>query len=439
MIPDDLLKSYVENPHLLGHYLGYTDLIPLHSEWIVDAWLNDDCYAMQAHRNSYKTTSILIVGAIWYLLFFDPNATILIIRKAEEDAKKVIQAIQKHFLSKEIKYITKQLYGIEDLKTSRWSALGFTTALKKTITPENTIDCKGLTGNITGSHYDFIFPDDIISRKDRIYPKEREYTIDVIRELKNIIKEDGKIFYSGTPWHKMDGWKVIERSDRPIKKYPIGTVSIKGFLKKELNAKIAELKQGNTESLYTANYLLKHISDEARVFTDPVYVPWREDFRPTAYLDPAYDGDSTTALSLLVEFENYHGDIDYCLRGYVWHESVIDVYDEIVDILKQYYAGIMYIETNADKGLSVRDLSKKHPLVEPVWEKENKDVKIVGYGKQHWTKIKVAEDCQEEYILQILDYQPKQKPNDAPDSLTSLMRQMGFSNEEDFGMSRYSR
>ncbi len=414
-------ELFMRNPHLFGHYLGYHDLIPLHSEWIIEAWTVKDIKSMMAHRNSYKTTAILIVGAIWWLLFHNPNETILFIRKAETDAQKILTAIKMHLESPRVLEIVYKLYGIKSLKTDTWSSKSLKLAIKTETTPEGNIEAKGSTAAITGSHYGKIFPDDIITLKDRVSKAEREWIKDFIRELRNIKKEDGEIFFSGTPWHKLDGWSIIP----PPKVYPIGSVPIKGFMPDQIEAKRAELREGTTISLYTANYELKHISDGMSLFPEPVYGDWPDGLSPIAYIDPSYQGDNTTALTIGARVE----DTAYC-RGYVWDENIIDLYDTIIDKLKRYNCGTVYIETNADKGLSKRDIALKWPSVEGIHESENKHIRIVTFAIKYFRDIIWANDSDDRHMNQIIDYQEGQDPDDCPDSLAGLMRQLGFSDNQ---------
>jgi hypothetical protein len=426
-VTENDIKLFADNPHLFGHFLGYKDLIPIHSEWIKSAWLGK-AKAMQAHRNSYKTTSILVVGAIWYLLFFRPSDTILVIRKAETDAQRIIKTIKAHLESQKVVDVADKIHGnIKTLKTQNWSNSSITISIKKTKTPEGSIDAKGTTSAITGSHYDRIIPDDIITLKDRVSRAERDWVKDFVRELRNIIKEGGKIFFSGTPWHKDDAWSIMPT---PLL-YPIGTVNIKGYTKDKIKDKISELRAGTTRSLYCANYDLKHIDDEDKIFTEPNRGRWPYKFSVlVAWLDPAYSGKNTNALTIIGKSADEDTEGEWFVRGFVWNKNVVDIYDDIVEKLKMYNVGNLYIESNADKSLSAKDMRKKYHSVIPKWEKQNKHMKIISYAKQHWHKLNFADDCNNEYLNQILDYVEGEEPDDAPDSLAAVMRELGFSGHQ---------
>jgi hypothetical protein len=431
----DVIEKFIEKPHIFGQYLGYEDLIDIHSTWIYSGWISTKDKSLQAHRNSFKTTSILIVGILWYLLFWDRNATILVIRKSDLDAQKIVETIRQQLESKEIQIISEFLYKTPILKTENWSRRSLTIAIKETKTPEGSIDSKGTTSSVTGSHYDFIFPDDIITLKDRVSKAERDWIKDFIRELRNIKKEGGKIFFSGTPWHRDDGWTIIPE---PIK-YPIGSIDIKGFYKEEIESKIIEIKEGTTRSLYCANYDLKHVDDEDKIFTEPIYKKWPDNFKIlVGWLDPAYSGKNTNALTLLGQSNDVDTKDQWFFRGWVWAKNVVDIYDDIIAKMKLFKAGTLYVESNADKGLSIKDLKQIYPLVRGKWEKQNKHMKIISYAKQHWKKLICAFDCDMDYLNQILDYQEKEEPDDAPDSLAALMREMGFSGYRKQSAPKYS-
>lgn len=418
-------KLFRDVPHVFGHYLGYKDLIEQHSEWIYDAWIYDTP-SMQAHRNSYKTTSILILGFVWYNIFINQDETCLFIRKARDEVWKIIKAIKNIFESKNVEYIMTELDLIkpgQSIKTDNWSNGSITLSTKRTVTPEGSLDGIGMGGAITGSHYDKIFPDDIITLKDRVSKAERETTKDYVRELRNIIKEGGKLFFSGTPWHKDDAWNIIPEP----KIFPIGSLPIKGYTDDKIEEKKTELRSGTTSSLYAANYELKHIASEDVIFNDPKFDIWADEFRILCgWVDPSYSGNNTTAMSMLGQSkdERWH------VRGWVWTNSIEECYEEIVENMKRYKAGTLYVEVNADKGMSKRDLLKLYPTVEGRHEKENKHVRIIGYAKKHWDSLHFAHDCQSEFLNQILDYQEGEEPDDAPDALAGIMRELGFTSED---------
>ena len=119
------------------------------------------------------------------------------------------------------------------------------------------------------------------------------------------------------------------------------------------------------------------------------------------------------------------------VRGWIWPDSVEACYDRIVAILNQHKCGTLYVEANADKGFSARDLALKWPAVIARDESMNKHIKIVSFLKKNWHSITFAEDCQDEFLNQILDYIEGQEPDDAPDALAALLREMKIYDQSD--------
>ena len=412
------LTRLYANPHELGVLLGYDKLMPIHSEWIrymFDA-PGGTTRVLQAHRGSYKTTA-LVVGMIRDLLF-NPERTHAVIRKSFTDAQKIAAEIQQHFDREPLRKIF-MLMGIADPKGEVWKTDTFNVATKLNVTKERNVECYGIGTAITGAHHDVIHLDDIVTVQDRMSKVEREKTKQQYYEYVNVAmtKKDGMISVSGTPWHKEDAYSVMPD---PLR-YSIYDVK-QAILTDE---QIAKIKSVIPASLFAANYELKHIADENHMFANPVYGEWetRKDhiIRTCAYLDPSYTGTNTTALAMITQTRaGIHA------RGWVWTNDVTELYARIVAILKEYKCGTLYVEENADKGFSKRDIQKLYPATTGVYESENKHVKIVSFLKQNFSRLIFAVDSDPMFMEQITDYQEGQEPDDAPDALAALIRAMNL-------------
>jgi len=403
-----LAQKILSKPHLLGHYLGFTKLNNIHSKWIIDTWTSPTDYVLQAHRNSYKTTAVLIVGAIWYLLY-KPETTILIVRKEYEGAASILNAISKLYHSEEMKALYKEM-GYKDYSLTENKKDTLTLSLKKNVSKEGNIETMGIGGAITGRHYDKIFCDDIETLKDRVSPAERKKTKDFIMELINVKKHGGTIVVTGTPWHKDGVYGILPNSVN----YPLGTIDIPE-LTPEL---VEEIRRRTTPSLFAINYLLKHIADENKIFAEAQFLHWRKGINGViAHVDAAYSGSHHTALTLLQVIEG-----KIIIKGWAWRESIVNLYTKIANILTEYECGTVWMEDNADKGLGREGLMKVYPNVMGYHEKENKHNKIIIHLKGKWPEVYFDYDCQEEYLNQILDYEEGEEPDDCPDSLASLIR-----------------
>ncbi len=408
----EILEAWNYNqPHEFAKMLGRQKLTEIHSKWIKLIFDNDKPYVLQAHRNSYKTTAIAI-GIVWRLIV-DPERTFLYCRKSRTDAQSVIREVRQYLESDGIRLLFRDLHGVDDIRGPIWGEERFTISAKKRITKEPSVECVGLGGAITGKHPDHIIGDDLATIEDRVSKAEREWTRLFVGELFNLPnRPHGKVDLIGTPWHPDD----LFRDRPPDDRFPIGSTGIE-FTEAEIEG---FKKQGR--SLYAANYELVHVSDENRIFKDQKEIDtWPKCRRVIGYLDPAYEGDNTTALTILGDD---HIQARWIVAGYVWRQNVVTLYSEIVNRMKAHGAGSLTVETNADQGAAVRDLQQIYPAVSGRRESDNKHVRILSEILHEWDKIYFIKGIQPEYMNQILDYQEGQEPDDAPDSLAGALRQL---------------
>jgi len=428
---DAHLQAIVRHPHLLGHIAGKTKLGELHSSWIRYMW--DGCVdrALMAHRGSYKTTAMAI-GVVRNMLFF-PDERIAVVRKTFTDASEVVAMIAEIMELPEIIALFHFAHGIRPrARTRREGKLLYN--FKRTKTPEVSVTAHGLDGSLVGHHYDRIWLDDVITLKDRVSKAERQRSKEVIREINTNIIDPGKpVMYTGTPWHKDDGWNVIlyDSDGNPILDCPKYPVSACGILSPE---DVAKKKRTTTPFLYAANYDLEIEAENDLLFRDPVYGKW--DYLAIgckAHLDAAFDGDHTCALTFITSLGNdrLQG------KGWVYPGNVKDWIPEISRLCKIHKVQILYNETNADKGFVADKLKEYGVPVETYPEIQNKHVKISSYGYEVWPDIIWSDDTEDEYMEQILDYRAGQEPDDAPDSFASCVK-YGFKMSSRFDDNLYN-
>jgi len=272
---------------------------------------------------------------------------------------------------------------------------------------------------MTGQHYDRIFTDDIVTVDDRTSRAEREQIKNLYLELQNIINRDGRIYNTGTPWHKEDAFTVMPEAIK-YDCYSTGIMS-----DEEISAKKEQLPP----SLFAANYELRHIAAEDVIFSDPIL---HGDITkiaqsPFSHIDAAYGGADYTVYTIVKKTEN-----KYFVFGKIWPKAVDDCIDEIIALRKKYMIGRIYCENNGDKGYLRKELRKRGERVTDYWEDMNKYLKIVTYLKFEWKNVVFVDGTDPEYIEQILDYNEYAEHDDAPDSLASMIRVLwGMKNEED--------
>ena len=143
-----------------------------------------------------------------------------------------------------------------------------------------------------------------------------------------------------------------------------------------------------------------------------------------AYLDTAFGGGDTTALSIGCKANGL-----YYVIGYVWNESVVKLYDVIIDRLKKHNVGTLHVENNACKGLTCREFIRKGwASVQGVYEKTNKHNRIVSFLLGNHDKIRVHKQTDIDYLGQLYGYsETGDSPDDSPDSMAGLIRALSIS------------
>ena len=393
-------------PYKYGHAVGFTKLEALHNEWLNDMIFGEDDETLQAHRGSYKTTCDSVAFAIICILY--PNDKTLFMRKTDNDVKEVITQTARILKHPVTAQIVNAIWGV-DLRLIKQSATEITTNLTNDPRGTSQLVGMGIGGSLTGKHFDRIFTDDIVNVEDRTSKAEREHTKLVYQELQNVINRGGRIFNTGTPWHKDDCFTLMPN---PIKwDYKrTGLIDDSG---------IAKLKEKMLPSLFAANYELRHIAAEDVIFTNPVTGGDASKVEQSnhCHIDAAYDGADYTAFTICRKV----GDTYYVL-GKLWRKHVDDCEDEIIAIHNKFNAGRVYVETNADKGYLAKDLRKRGLRVIDYAESTNKFIKITSYLKAEWKHVVFVDGTDADYIEQVTDYNENADHDDAPDSLASIIR-----------------
>jgi len=422
---DETVRIVANEPHKLGWLIGFDKLTPLHSEWIRYIWDSNDKRALQSFRGSYKTTAIVITGSVRWMLF-RPNDRILLTRKTFKTSAEVIKAIQQAMQLQQIQELFKLVHGKYPIPiTDREGDLKYN--FKSTITPEGNMTATGIDSGLTGKHFDKIINDDVMTLKDRISRAERMRTIEMLYEINTNIIDPGKGSGTiGTPWHREDGWKIV-RSICPIAQYPISMYSVCPYSKRVIISQEEIEKKRNTTTpyLYAANYELELQKDESLLFSEPVYsTGWNFSAgNVMAHVDAAYDGSHYCALTIAAPIRGSGDKTYYQAVGFVYSGNIQDWYGEIERLCKKYHVNYIYEETNADKGMSARDLSGRGLRVKTYSEGQNKHLKISTCLYKVWRYIEWSPETDDEYMAQVMDYREGSQPDDAPDSAASLFRE----------------
>lgn len=407
---EELVSFLYRCPKDIAVAIGYEKLTDLHNEWIRDMVFGEKDKTLQAHRGSFKTTCICIAFAFICVLF--PALRTIFLRKTDDDVAEVMRATAAILETDYFKSIAMTLYGIELVVNNTYGWVS--TNLKLGVSGAAQVVGLGCGGSLTGKHADRVFTDDIINVKDRVSAAERERIKLIYQELQNIRNRGGRIFNTGTPWHKDDAFQLmpnIETHDC----YSTGLMT---------REEIQTVRASMSPSLFAANYELKHIADEEAMFSEPRFFSDPAMLRDgIGHIDAAYGGADGTAFSAV-------NVVDGVIYAYIrlWQgKHVDDCLGEIIKLCKALRVGTIYNERNSDKGYLNKAIRLKgHPSIGYA-EDTNKFIKISTHLRSVWESVRFL-DCDTypldaDALNQILDYNENAAHDDMPDSLASIIRQ----------------
>ena len=388
--------------------MGFKDLTELHNEWLRQFLFSKYDITLQAHRGSYKTTTLSLAIAIHTLI--KPNETVIYMRKTDSDVREIARQVVKLLSTGAFQEMAQTLHG-KTLVFNRYSGSEIDTNLHSGNLGASQILGLGLGTSITGKHADIVITDDIVNVNDRKSKAERDRTKLAYQELQNIKNRGGRFINTGTPWHIEDCFTLMPN----IQRYDCYSTGLMG------QEEIDDIKSKMTPSLFAANYELRHIPSDEIIFADP-----NVNGDPTmiqqgiSHIDAAYGGDDFTAFTICKVRDG-----KFYIYGRVWRKHVDDVMDEIVKLHTEFMAGRMLAEDNGDKGYLVKEIRRRYQLrAFSYHEYMNKDLKITTYLKAAWKDVVFVAGTDKEYIQQICDYTEEAEHDDAPDSAASIIRQL---------------
>lgn len=394
------------HPADFGRMLGFDKLTDTHNQWIIKMAYGRGDHTLQGHRSSYKTTCLSIALALIIILL--PNKRTMFMRKTDDDVKEIIKQVKNILVNPKTQYFITCVYGV-NLKLNVDNSTEIMTNLTTDIKGTSQLVGIGTGSSLTGQHYDYIFTDDIVNVKDRVSRAERDRIKTVYQELINIKNRGGRIFNTGTPWHKDDAFTLMPEAEK-WDCYKTGLIS---------SEELKEIKDSMAPSLFAANYELRHIAAEDVIFDNPVTGGdiTKVLNAPVVHVDAAYGGEDYTALTIAQKTEG-----KYYIYGKLWHKAVDECMNDINADMKRLLAGRIYCETNADKGYLAKAFRENGARVSTYAETMNKYIKIVTHLKGDWKNVVFVQGTDQEYIDQILDYNEYAEHDDAPDSAACAIR-----------------
>ena len=403
------IQAIFNDPIILAREIGFTRLKPINNTWMREMIYAQQDETLLGHRNSYKTTCLSF--SIAFIMVTQPEKGIIFMRKTDSDVKEIIEQVRKILESDAMFAFAVDLYENEKpYVITKANATELHTSLYNGPRGATQLRGFGTDSSITGKHVDIIFTDDVVNIKDRVSHAERERIKRLYMELQNIKDADGgRIFNTGTPWHKEDAISIMPN----VKRYPYSETGIL------TPGKIAELRASMTPSLFAANYELQHIAAENALFSvSPKFDSAEEKlYNGIAHIDAAYGGEDGTALTL----GRVDGDTLY-MYGKLWQGHVKNLLPQVEQICKRFRCAPIHCEINADKGYLASDMQRMGMVAKMYSENMNKYLKISTYLFKWWPNIVWIEGTDPEYLNQIMDYTEDAAHDDSVDSASCIAR-----------------
>ena len=402
------LQVLLEHPERIGIGVGFTELTPMHGEWIRQMVFGEGDYTLQAHRGSYKSSCLAVSIALLMVLY--PKRNIIFMRKTDSNVAEMMTMVSKIMGQPLLQGITGTIYH-KPLVITAESLDHISTNLWKSPMGAYQLQGYGMRASITGKHAFYVITDDICNVDDRISRAERQHTIAQYDELQNIRNRGGRIINLGTPWHKDDVFCRMENIHR-YDCYQTGLLT---------SEQTDRLRASMSPSMFAANYELKHIAAENAFFTTPpVFTDDPEVLRDgISHVDASYGGEDCTAFTC----GKRTGNTIY-LYGRLWHSHIDRVLDQIIEEADRMMCWPMYCEDNGDKGFLCKEIRRREHYARQYTERQNKVIKISSFLRKWWPNIVFVRGTDQEYINQIMDYTEQAEHDDAPDSAAVVCRRL---------------
>lgn len=161
-------------------------------------------------REHLKTT-IFTVGGNLQDIATNPDITILLLSATEKLVKNAVKAISDVVIyGEKFNYFFPEVRPQDPGKMTK-SAYRFTVN-RKSINLDPTIEAAGILGEITGSHFDKIDYDDVVTWKNCDSEEKRQKLKGKIDYTLSIMKREGKRIFKGTKYEEDDYYSLIFKS-----------------------------------------------------------------------------------------------------------------------------------------------------------------------------------------------------------------------------------
>lgn len=388
------IKSFAEFCETAGFHLPYPQQVEL-MEFVV----NETVGRLLLGARGYGKTDYGVIAGVAYKIYLDPTFTVLLITKDKERNGQMLLEIAKAL----------EVNGVELEKNCA-------TAVRVKGLFGKCHSVSALTINtcrLRGKHPKLVIMDDPVTPDD-VSEAVRKKAKRVYNELYKLVSN---VCLIGQPVHKYDLYQEL-RPKVKLLEMPHGTIP-------ELDHDLeAQRLAGVDETSIQASYHLKLISDGSSIFEKIRYVPKFIPGDSVAWLDPSFEGDDYSALTIV---RGYLGGV--MVKGFVWKKAWHHCAKEIAEVLIKHGVLKFCIECNS-LGTQPVELFQgllKDSKIGVVGKKstDNKHARIAAVGP-FCNVVHLAEDSDQLYKDHVVQYEYKSKYDDAPDSLASCLAWIGL-------------
>lgn len=209
--PQEVTEDFRNHLFFCFKYLGLGEPSPL--QYAIAHRIQEGArdFQLQAGRGAGKST-IMACFASW-LMLRDPNTTVLVISAGADRAIKFISQVR------QVLNVVPYMEPLIPKEFDKDNAFGFNVGNRDKIGQDLSCYAKGVTGQITGSHADYVLLDDVEIEKNSDNPTARARLLERLTELEQIRNpvEHGRILFLGT-YQSTDS--IYLRLPYPIIKFP---------------------------------------------------------------------------------------------------------------------------------------------------------------------------------------------------------------------------
>jgi hypothetical protein len=268
--------------------MGYDDLRPQpHYELCGEVeWALGDCMfkggsqkalLVLLPRDSFKT-SIAVEAATTGVLTKNPNARVLITSHKQRQASQRLGVPKKTFEHNEKFH---RIYGAQwkpQFREYQWTDSAITVMKRTETHREPSVQAAAVGADVTGSHYDLIIADDLVSLDNSYTQESRDKVYDYLVSLFPHLEPGGTLLIVGTRWHADDAYgRLIKRDEERVRKgeNPRYRKLIRGcydgpsnlFFPTRLTHEFLDvMKVDMGPRRFAANYLNQTIAEEDKTF-----------------------------------------------------------------------------------------------------------------------------------------------------------------------------